>query len=554
MKTLTATALSFLLAAASAWGQVGQVQDGHALDANPNASGSRVNSPVSRYDFNRGNLLVTGQVGGGQSFRGYVPYSALNQYQGSLGSSSLYDFTRDSVGLPEVNRPGGYNFANPAPTYQFNSRTVFGAQGLHTSAWSGDTYRTSQSVVNPFAQPRYITTPAATAADRWLPTSRTNVAPEELGLSDLQVLRQRNLQLQQEWENQIYNATAGESATAQANATHSFNARTLPPRPEDSLAAQTRIQEGPWADALVQAQIQRDQYRMTAPADQQPGGLAPSPLAQQPPPAAQTPAAQQPQPQVTPGEDIYTDLIRQAQSLLAKEQPTPPQQPNPTPADPTSPAAQVPDPQAEPGDDGNPQPPEITVKTAEELLNLGLQYNSFASRKPGAANAQIEQAEQLIRQGRYYKAIDCLEGARGMDPANPLIFLRMSHAYVGAGEFFSAALNLDRAMDIFPSVASIRTDLVAALGSEGESFADRLAQLKRLALAGVRPDPRLFTLLCYLQYAAGRQDQAADTARFLLDKGKVEPTRNGTRLARFVLEQAKSPPVKAPTTGAPAGR
>ena len=42
------------------------------------------------------NLVVTGNVGGGKHFRGPVPYNAISDFGGTLGSSTLDSFLRRS--------------------------------------------------------------------------------------------------------------------------------------------------------------------------------------------------------------------------------------------------------------------------------------------------------------------------------------------------------------------------------------------------------------------------------------------------------------------------
>jgi hypothetical protein len=51
-----------------------------------------------------GNLIVTGNVGGGRHFRGVVPYNAVSDFGGTLGSTSLDSFLRRSGGS------GGFDY------------------------------------------------------------------------------------------------------------------------------------------------------------------------------------------------------------------------------------------------------------------------------------------------------------------------------------------------------------------------------------------------------------------------------------------------------------
>src|SRR4030042_1032326 len=53
-----------------------------------------------------GNLIVTGNVGGGKHFRGVVPYNAISDFGGALGSGTLDNFLRYST-IPENYYSGG---------------------------------------------------------------------------------------------------------------------------------------------------------------------------------------------------------------------------------------------------------------------------------------------------------------------------------------------------------------------------------------------------------------------------------------------------------------
>ncbi|MGE3107974.1 MAG: hypothetical protein AB7G11_09245 [Phycisphaerales bacterium] len=73
--------------------------DGRLLDRNPRVGSngrnpSQANSIANITRFN--NAVVTGNVGGGKSFQGYVGYLASNDFRASLGSNDLFQFRRDS--------------------------------------------------------------------------------------------------------------------------------------------------------------------------------------------------------------------------------------------------------------------------------------------------------------------------------------------------------------------------------------------------------------------------------------------------------------------------
>ncbi|MEM1353485.1 MAG: hypothetical protein AAGC44_02495 [Planctomycetota bacterium] len=79
-----------------ALGQI-QVQQGGALDANPQVGSGGFNRIENQVDYQARNLLVTGNSAGGRSFRDSIGYTNPGQLRTNLGSDSLYNFRRDSL-------------------------------------------------------------------------------------------------------------------------------------------------------------------------------------------------------------------------------------------------------------------------------------------------------------------------------------------------------------------------------------------------------------------------------------------------------------------------
>jgi len=72
-------------------------------------------NPIDR----SGNLIITGNIGGGKHFRGVVPYSATSDFTGPLGSSSLDSFLRQSASSQDFGR-----YTGVSRPYFSSSRTV----------------------------------------------------------------------------------------------------------------------------------------------------------------------------------------------------------------------------------------------------------------------------------------------------------------------------------------------------------------------------------------------------------------------------------------------
>ena len=92
---------SLWLAAGAATGQ-NALGDGRALDSSLQVGSGGFNGPTVglrrgvRDELRLRNSIVTGNAAGGASFRGFVGYSATEDFRGELGSNDLFQFNRDA--------------------------------------------------------------------------------------------------------------------------------------------------------------------------------------------------------------------------------------------------------------------------------------------------------------------------------------------------------------------------------------------------------------------------------------------------------------------------
>jgi len=121
------TLLSLLLPALPAVAQYPVQQDGHALDANPGIGqfGRNVGQPQS--PLNAPNLMVTGNVTGGRSFRGFSPIRDVSAFGVNLPSAGLSFFQRETVSVNQVLGSGGV--VTPGPFFSLE-QTVPGAGAI----------------------------------------------------------------------------------------------------------------------------------------------------------------------------------------------------------------------------------------------------------------------------------------------------------------------------------------------------------------------------------------------------------------------------------------
>jgi len=84
---------------------------GNTLDANLGTTNNQLNRAISQTNFQARNLLVTGNIAGGRGFRGSVGYGAAGDFMGSLGSEDLYNYRANSAF-------SSINFVNYGQTFQ----------------------------------------------------------------------------------------------------------------------------------------------------------------------------------------------------------------------------------------------------------------------------------------------------------------------------------------------------------------------------------------------------------------------------------------------------
>lgn len=130
-RILTAVGLAAALSGGGCvYAQTRAGSDGHAIDANQQVGSSGVNPADGRLDFSRQNDIVTGNVGDGRAFQGDIGYYGVGEFNGNLGSDSLFNFQRNSL--------------SSSPTY-LNAATVNGInQANNFRVFRGFTNRAAQ--------------------------------------------------------------------------------------------------------------------------------------------------------------------------------------------------------------------------------------------------------------------------------------------------------------------------------------------------------------------------------------------------------------------------
>ncbi len=124
----------------------------------------------------------------------------------------------------------------------------------------------------------------------------------------------------------------------------------------------------------------------------------------------------------------------------------------------------------------------------------------------------FQEAQDHLRNGRYYAAADSFELASIYKPDEPLCLAGRGHALLAAGEYMSSALFLSRAIEANPEYLKTKIDLAAIMG--GQHIIDsRIADIREWLLRS--GSGKLEFLLGYIYYRMGRlgpAQQALDTA------------------------------------------
>ena len=485
--------------------QVYASQDGHYLDANPRYGSFGLN-PNARLDPlvpRLGNMMVTGNVTGGASFRGLVPYQSPGEFSGTLGSTSLSNFQRDSFSIGAVASPRPYNpfvrggFVAPSvqsrppggatlhsfTPYVSTSRATTTTQG-GTIVGTSQLYQTSRPQAGP---------PPATS---WASNQVNPLAVRPLGQS-LYSLRYPGGGLDAD----RFAATLppGEVFT--------------PPGWQETLPDGRSPQVAPYDPFL----------REPAPEPLQPKDLRVQPLepdqleqGRSDPSGQDLPSQQAGQRVGTPGDQRPASVLEEFQAqldgqaglegLARQEALRPPQDADLSPRQ-ISPGQTPPGVTARAGLAALPSADAPPADAASLTLRPVVTREAFEQRSRQQYARHMRQGEQLLKQGEYYQAVNAFDNARMYQPNRGDSYLAKGMALFAAGEFMSAGFFVNRGLLIEPALATQWT--VSGLSIDPERVQQQMAELQRWY--GETKRPELLFLQGFIQYVGGQLDEAQAT-------------------------------------------
>ncbi|HOB76727.1 MAG TPA: hypothetical protein PKG54_19625 [Phycisphaerae bacterium] len=460
------------------------IQQGNALDANPRVGSGGLNYGARQYAPNAANRIVTGNVAGGGSFRGFSPIrdpsslffnnynspyyggsgdlglSGLGSYNSQYGlpSDRLSLFNRESVSVNTIRQSGGLANANRTPYYSPGSTVA------NTGAIVAGLNRPGSSqLISPYTPARpdmRITPPNPLDTARTGGGSLLNISPRLVRIdSGAQLTGPVNQRL---LDSRLFGAVREVPITDLASQAQRSSGRALSAPPPDM----TRPRPGLLPDGTEPRLIPEEPSMEDI--EDLPGNLRVASEAGRL--AAGGPNA------ALRGTD--RTLARAISPLPDREATARAEQRGATGRQPGAGAGQP------------------------DLDSAG-PLRSFVGTQVTAADRYLEEAEDLLKKGQYYRAADAFAVAQAIDPGDPLPLLGRSAALLLAGDYMSSANLLFTTIRLFESQAALRVDL-KALVSDIVLLETRRSDLEeRLQLFN---DFRLRFLLGYLQFSTGQPE------------------------------------------------
>ena len=469
-------------------GQFYASQEGRLLDAN-NRVGSFGLNTSTRLDtlVPRANLYITGNISGGAGFQGIVPYSSPQEFQGTLGSSTLSNFRRDSVGMDQLG--GGMNQPQPYLDY---SRSTTGLVGGRVVS-SHQAYEAMQ-----FSGGSQIVRPRAVGYDYNLsirPLDRNYSAMSMRGSSPLDVnLSNLPVGTANPWLSQFAGKPEEQLQDLRESRLkdRAINPLDLRVQTEVPASAMDQPRDAETGDSSGQLGIQAAGNQQGSETEQEPAAIG--------------------------GVEKLLEEMQQDLSgeLLESGE------------------------EVEPGDEklgsaaGQGGGARLAGQGGGGAVGGGQGAASgFAQRTRAKFAQHMQRAETLMGQGNYYRAADAFGAAIVYDFRSGAAHLGKSRALFGAGEFMSAAFFLDRALQLDRKLAAAEVDLKKFSADEGQ-LAKRLADLDRWQ--NESGNSMLLFLNGYVKLKTGDIEQARE---LLNEAKKAQPKMTSVNYLLEVIKPAE---------------
>jgi tetratricopeptide (TPR) repeat protein len=445
-------------------------------------------------------LVVTGNVGGGRNFQGYLPYNAVSDFGGRLGSGTLDDFFRRST-IPQDYYNGGV-----APFYSQTGTVTYIVPGTNMIIMPPSTkIRTEQTLsvgTGParFGLQQEEKYPSSTIdllglnRTRFFPVNTDKLEQYKYLSEEEQAQREKSEQIYQQQYEEFTQELKGLSQEAQE----------LKQRlDKQSITKESSTETGPQISVDNELNLLREPPEPLKPEEP---GLPEQPL---------TPRQQQ--------IDIYEKMLaeyKQSQEIpeaAFSEPEETEEQAKPNEAKPElnlsgrrlkyKAAAVTSTPEVKAKQQGEETEPMSDLEMYARERRVMSELKTFAAYSQDKFNQYMRAAEGFMQEGKYYQAADFYSLASIYKPQDPLAYAGRSHALFAAGEYLSSSLYLRRAIEMFNGYADFRIDIVTMIGGM-DTVEKRISDIKgwiELSSAG-----ELQFLLAYIYMQLDRLDKASE--------------------------------------------
>jgi hypothetical protein len=474
---LLATAVAVSLMGGAVLAQQPSGESGRALDANPGINSGGVNNVQGRIDYRLRNDLITGNVVGGDEFRGEIGYSAPGEFLGVLESDALFGFRRQSF----FSAPSNYNLA---PMQQpiigfgasvYRSYTTVPATRIEDALSSGVGIAPESGAFRLYRPgtigggtpllstqlPLEALQPGDTLGRILQPDGRTL----EITASPLLGIRQRA----QVPTPPVKLDDSGLTAPPQLVPEEGEAGQEIPPNIYSPAPTDQELEPGEPETAPVQIGTTLLVGRELQ-AQQRLGGEPMGAVAEQRIGRIEGSLYQRLQrEQAQPGESVYLDLLTAMREREERAGREPSEEPQLELAEPSETLLEQVERQRREavrratGQEGAEEQAEGEAEVSGPLARLleQLDYDlprleTLAGIKQDRLNQSLKQAEQAMAAGQFFTAEALYRQATNDAPADPLPQIGLVHAQLGAGMIRSAAHNLRGLFERHPELIAAR--------------------------------------------------------------------------------------------------
>lgn len=427
---------------------------GNAAVTPPSAGqGGLINNPRSaQYKLNP-NLYITGNVTGGKEFKGFIPYQSTTDFQAPLGSATLDSFLRDSANSNPYNRRPGITLPYYSPSKTVSSLRRDSGSGLVAPiADMNKIYRQNAIPQVQTARPYYrplTDKPIPLLAPRLEPLKPDQAKITNILKPDLYTAAQQQQRLEKQ-------QTLREQEPIDKDALSKLPEQIQKPIDPEKMLIKP-IEPGQPREEIVPAKEYKDIFEQikeaTMPDEE----------------AAEKPGEEKPADQELPTQELTTQQLIEKGTTIEKQAEFAPQ-----------------------------------AGLAQKIRGKHKTFASFAQDK---FNSYMRLAEELMDEGKYYRAADAYSLASIFKDDDPLPYAGKSLALFAAGDYMSSSYFLNRAIEIYPEYVNIEIDLIALIGDK-DKLESRIVDIKEWQQRSSSSE--LAFLLAYIYYQMEHYDWAKE--------------------------------------------